>query len=164
MASLPLDKVTPALIAKFRDERLQESGPQAVRHDLNVLGHMFKIAIREWGIALPSNPLDFISKPKIPRSRERRLSQGELGRLESVAERLGRLPKDFIRMAVETGMRKSELLAMKWQYVDFERKTLLIPETKSGYSRRIPLSPKAIEILLAYRLSNQEAVWPICGH
>jgi hypothetical protein len=60
MASLTLDKATPAVFAQFRDERLARVGPQTVRHDLNVLGHMFKIAIREWGIPLSSNPVALI--------------------------------------------------------------------------------------------------------
>lgn len=162
MASLTLDKVTPAVFARYRDERLTQVGPQAIRHDLNVLGHMFKIAIREWGVPLTSNPIELISKPPISRSRDRRLSNGELAKLEIAAEqRWGKLAKDLIDMAVETGMRKSELLAMQWQHVDFNKKTLLIPETKNGHPRTIPLSPKALEILARYRFSNQCVVWPI---
>lgn len=61
MAGLTLDKVTPAVFARFRDERLSQVGAQAIRHDLNVLGHMFKIAIREWGIPMTSNPIELIA-------------------------------------------------------------------------------------------------------
>ena len=47
-------------------------------------------------------------------------------------------------MAVETGMRKSELLAMQWQRVDFDKKTLLIPETKNGHPRRLPSQSQSV--------------------
>lgn len=162
MANLTLDKATPAVFAQFRDERLSGAGPQTVRHDLNVLGHMFKIAIREWGIPLPSNPVEMIGKPAIPRSRDRRLVDGELIRLESAAEqRWGTLARDLIRMAVETGMRRSELLAVQSQHVEFNKRTLLIPETKNGHPRTIPLSPRALEILIKYRFSNQHTVFPV---
>ena len=62
MARLTLDRVGPALFARYGDERLRQVGPQAVRHDLNVLGHMFKVAIREWAVPLTRNPIEMVGK------------------------------------------------------------------------------------------------------
>ena len=50
-----------------------------------------------------------------------------------------------------TGARKREVLDAKWQDIDFARKALRIPRTKSGKVRHVPLSEGAIELLLTLR-------------
>ena len=50
-------------------------------------------------------------------------------------------------MAVETGMRRSELLAMRWDDVDVGARTVLLRSTKNGHPRTVPLSPRALEII-----------------
>ncbi len=53
----------------------------------------------------------------------------------------------LLRFAIETGMRRGELVNARWQFVDWARRTLHIPETKNGHPRTIPLSGEAIRIL-----------------
>ncbi|MBJ7535079.1 tyrosine-type recombinase/integrase [Rhodomicrobium vannielii ATCC 17100] len=53
----------------------------------------------------------------------------------------------IILFAIETGMRRSEILAMRWQHIDLRTRVLSIPETKNGHPRKIPLTTKALEIL-----------------
>ena len=53
----------------------------------------------------------------------------------------------LIRLAIETAMRRGELLAMEWEHIDFESRTTLIPVTKNGHSRTIPLTGEAVTIL-----------------
>ena len=52
-----------------------------------------------------------------------------------------------ILLTIETGMRRGEILGLEWQLVDFKKHTALLPLTKNGTSREVPLSPKAIDIL-----------------
>ncbi|MDP7489660.1 MAG: hypothetical protein QGG10_04020, partial [Arenicellales bacterium] len=52
LAEIPVATLTPSDIARYRDKRLTTVGNQVVRHDLNVLGHMFGVAIREWNLPL----------------------------------------------------------------------------------------------------------------
>jgi integrase len=161
MADLTLDRITPAVFAEFRDSRLKHVGPQAVRHDLNVLGHMFKIAMREWDTPLSRNPLEAVTKPPMPRARTRRLNAGEFNLLETAAfNHGGALAKDIIGFAVETALRRSELLSVQWANVDLEKSTLLIPETKNGHPRTIPLTAKAKEIISS-RSSDADRVFPV---
>ena len=50
-------------------------------------------------------------------------------------------------LAVETGMRRGEILGIRWEHFDHERRCLLIPQTKNGHARTIPLSQRAGSIL-----------------
>ena len=60
LADLYVSKITPAVIAEYRDARLKEVQPATCLRDLNILSHIFSIAMREWGYALPSNPVSHI--------------------------------------------------------------------------------------------------------
>ena len=44
-------------------------------------------------------------------------------------------------------MRRGEIVAMHWDHINWDNGTLLSPDTKNGYPRTIPLTPKAIEVL-----------------
>lgn len=51
------------------------------------------------------------------------------------------------RLALRTGMRKGEILNLKWEHIDLKRRVLHIPETKNGHSRDIPLCSRSIRVL-----------------
>jgi integrase len=134
---------------------------QAVRHDLNVIGHLLRTAIREWAIPLPSNPMDNVVKPAMPRARTRRLAKGELVALQDAADEAGLQPAvPLLRFAVETGMRRAELLSVTWSQVDFGKRTLHIPETKNGHPRTIPSSKEATAILRDIYQDGRDRAFP----
>jgi integrase len=54
-----------------------------------------------------------------------------------------------VALAIETGMRRGELLGLLWDNVDLERRTAFLPVTKNGESRGVPLSSRAVEVLRA---------------
>lgn len=74
-----------------------------------------------------------------------------------------KLVAPIIAFAVETGMRRGEILAIRWEHIDEAEYCLLIPETKNGRSRTIPLSPKALKILRA-QTSKEDRVFPISAN
>ena len=79
----------------------------------------------------------------IKRGRDRRLESGEEEKLLSSTDELKRL----IILALETGMRRGEILNIKKSHINFARQTLLIPLTKTDTPRTIPLSSRAITVL-----------------
>lgn len=88
-----------------------------------------------------------VRKPRQPESRTRRLQDKELDTLLSVNQKC----KDdwltkCILLAIETGMRRGELLNVRKCDLDFKSRVLTIPHTKNGYTRIIPLSSKSISI------------------
>jgi len=69
-----------------------------------------------------------------------------------------------VLLALETAMRRGEMLNMRWRDVAFERRTLRIPVTKTGHARTIPLSSGALATLRTLsdgRASGDERILPI---
>lgn len=128
LGSRSLASISSSDIAKYRDSRLNEVSENTVRLELALLSHLFTIAIKEWGMGGLVNPVQQIRKPKLPQGRGRRLRPGEL---EKIIEFSGSatLPK-IIGIALETGMRRSEISRMTWNMVDLKKRTVTLPETK----------------------------------
>ena len=138
--------------ASYRDERLKTAKPATINRQLGLIQHIFEVARTEWSIPLPFNPVKAIRKPKADRPRERRISSDEWERLlQAVGTSRNPLFWPLIRFAVETGMRRGELLNARWREINWTSNTLLIPMTKNGEPRTIPLSTEAREILTELR-------------
>jgi len=80
------------------------------------------------------------------------LLPGELQKLDE-ALRTGRNNQigTLFRLAIETGMRRGELLRLRWENVDEGRRVLLMPETKNGHPRIVPLTSEALALLARSR-------------
>ncbi|WP_231965356.1 tyrosine-type recombinase/integrase [Orientia tsutsugamushi] len=63
--------------------------------------------------------------------------------------------RDFALLALYTRARKSNVLEMEWDNIDFERKIWHIPKTKNGRAQNIPLTNEIIEILQARKLTSK---------
>ena len=144
IAHRTLAKLTSADVATYRDERLRDVAPATVVRELNTLSHAIETALREWGLWLPRNPVKMVRRPSVPRGRKRRLEDGEEERLLGACDR-GRTPllKQLVILAVETGMRRGELLGLRWEHVHLAKRIVHLPLTKTGDSRDVPLSRRA---------------------
>lgn len=143
-----LAQIDSATFAEYRDTRLRSVQPCTVKRELGILQHAFDIAAREWSIPLRVNPLKPITKPTVSNRRDRRLQKGELDKLLKAA---GKTRNPFllpvVRFALETAMRRGEILALRVRDVDIERCTATIRMSKNGHARTIPLSSLAVAIL-----------------
>ena len=164
IADITLQDLSSSAIADYRDHRLLKVKSGTVRRELSVLHHCFEIARKEWGIPLNVNPVGQITLPNTANPRNRRTSPEELDRLMLGCTR-GRSPllAPIIRFAIETGMRRGEIVTAKWTDLDFDQSTLLIPITKNGHPRTIPLSPKARAILRDLPQTDVH-IFPISGN
>jgi integrase len=149
LADLQLDKITSEVVAQYRDVRLKEVSANTVRLELAFLSVVFEQCRKEWGIAV-SNPVRQIRMPKPGKPRQRRLEAGEEEALLAAckASRAYYL-HSFVVLAIETGMRSGELLAITWANVNFEKRTIFLPDTKNGSSRTVPLSTRALNAIHA---------------
>lgn len=127
-------------VSKYRDARLKDVSPTDVRHELSLLSHLFTIAIKKWSMFGLINPVTQIRKPTPNKPRDRRLLPGEEKALIEACESYGGDLPHIVRLALETGMRRSEIAGMIWDLVDLKKRTVTLPETKSGSSlfRRPP--------------------------
>jgi integrase len=152
MARLSLYRLTPVEVARYRDDRLLVVSGATVRRELAIVRHCLEVARSEWGFVLPINPVRQVKLPRPSNPRERRATAGELKRLLAACEGTSsRWLYAVIELAVETGMRRSELLAMRWADVDMVGRTVLLRNTKNSLPRSVPLSPRALEILQGTR-------------
>ena len=159
-----LSEIGPEDFAVYRDERLRTIKPSTLKRELSPLHNMFAVARDEWGLPLRENPLDKVRLKSAPNNRERRLKDGELDRLLLAARSCrNRLIGPIVLLAIETGMRRSEILNLRWEHIQTDSSSLLIPHTKNGHFRLIPLTTGVIKILNG--LSEKEArVFPISAN
>ena len=155
-------------VAGYVAERSQKgAAPATIHKELNLLSHLFNTARTAWGMESLSNPVDLVKgqRPKAPPGRDRRLVGDEQARLLAAARAYDAGPHagvgiaNIITWAIETAMRRGEIAAMRWEHLDRKARVLLIPETKNGTPRRVPLSTAALAVLdgLPRRLDGR--VW-----
>ena len=115
-----------------------------MRLELALLSNLFTVAAKEWRMESLTNPVLAVRKPAASRPRERRLVGDEEARLlASCADWL----RPMVILALETGMRKGEILALRWENVDLAKRVALLPDTKNGTARHVPLSSRAGDVL-----------------
>ena len=158
MAARAIGTIRQVDVAGWRDNRLAAGISGAtVSKDLALLSHLFTIAIKEWGMPL-QNPVASIRKPKANKARDRRLHPGEEAAiLVQCSDEL----RDFVILAIETAMRRSEIVGLKRS--DIRGNVAVLHDTKNGDARRVPLSTRAISaiqslpLLIDGRLFQYEA-------
>ncbi|MBJ9968979.1 tyrosine-type recombinase/integrase [Burkholderia seminalis] len=165
LAKLSMAALTPKVVAAYRDERLKRVKPATVICELAFLSAIINHARREWDINI-TNPIALIRKPSTPQGRDRVLSADEETRLLAELVPTGRinvwlLPATIL--SLETGMRRGELVALRWSDVNIEAQTAHLPMTKNGTARTAPLSKKAVATLAALPRSIDGRVIPVKG-
>jgi integrase len=137
--------------AAYRETRLTSVCGTTVNKELNLLGKVIDTARRDWSINM-DNPVRLIRRPKNNRPRDRRLNEGELERILGATE--SPTLSSIVLFALETAMRRGEIAKAKWNHLHLAQRILLIPETKTGVPRSIPLSSKAMQIIQSLQAVN----------
>lgn len=168
-----LAAITPPLLCKYRDERLEVVAAQTVVHELNMISRVFNTAILDWEIAVPKgNPVVQIRKPVVRNNRSRRLEESasvdeEALLMEALNECESIWPHAVAVLAIETAARQSELISMKWAEVDLDRRVARLRGTDGGTTkpgeeyRDIPLSRAAVALLKSLPRCEDGSVFPI---
>lgn len=161
LPKLKMSAVAGSAIASWRDRRLKQVSGATVNREIDVLSAVLNHARREWGIHV-ENPIPYIKRPEKARARDRRFSAQEESYLLAALSGGDRLADGtfskgarnpwllpLVQLAIETAMRRGELLALTWENVDLKRQTAHLPDTKNGDPRTVPLSTRAVAILKA---------------
>lgn len=164
LAKYKLSTLSPLILADWRDRRLSAGAAgSTVNRELNIISAVMNWARRELMIEV-ENPVSAIRRPPQGQARDRRLEGDEGQRLlESLDDHSGeekredgkkyrqgsRNPwlKPIVQFAIETAMRRGELLSLTWDNIDTKRQIALLPLTKNGEARTVPLSSRAIAVL-----------------
>ncbi len=164
-AETPLTQITAARISAWKAERLAAKCPQTKRHysaaavnrPLAALSHLLRLAHEEWEV-LPVVPK--IRLEKEPEGRIRWLEPDEEARLLAACRASRNLQlANIVTIALNTGLRLSELLGLAWERVDLSRGVIRLEVTKSGKRREIPMRQVVYEILASLPEPRQGRVW-----
>jgi integrase len=120
-----------------------------------VLRHIFNLA-RKWRVpGVTENPTAGITlAPDV--NRERFLSVEEAQRLiASIEQDENEVARKAIMLLLLTGARRNEITHARWEHVDWRKRTLLVPLSKSGKPRSIALNAAAIALLRSIRATDR---------
>ncbi len=154
LGDVRIDVFNARNLAVWRDERLKEVKAASVLRELNTLSAMLNHARKEWCIKI-SNPVTDIKRPSAGASRTRRLIDDEESKL---IDALPALYGNILRFTLATAMRRGEVLSLLWSNVDLEAGVAVLPLTKNGEMRRVPLSKDAIVTLKQQRISPIQSI------
>jgi integrase len=154
LGRLPLDKITPLAIERMksnlkreRTRRGEPYAPATVKHVLVIIRRLFNLA-RRWAIYPGPNPMELVSMPKIDNTTIRFLSDDELTRLLKVLDGWPcRESVDIVKFAMLTGLRKGEILGLRWNAVDLENGYIRLVAPKGGRTVTLPISDAASDVL-----------------
>lgn len=157
--------LSPTDISMFRDERLKSVAASTTVRELAILSHVLEVAIRDWGLPLSRNVVKLVRRPVIRNERSRRLAGDEEQRLLDGCD-AGKTPclKTLLIVAIESGMRRGELLGLRWSDISHNRRVATLHLTKNGDAREVPLSQRAYDALSAWRSAadvEEQRVFPI---
>ena len=155
LGKLTIEMLSTQDVLAWRDKRLKEgSAPQTVRHDLNQLSVLLETAKLAWKVE-KDNVVREVPKPSVKdAARTRRVPKAEIEALLWASEFIparggrpaGRGMRPIIVLAVETGMRLGEMIALEWRHINLAKREAFLPETKTEI-RTVILSTVAIEAL-----------------
>lgn len=130
------------------DKRAEGLAPATVEKLRVILGRSFQLG-QGWGVhGTDRNPTRGIPRKPLNNSRQRYLTAEEAGRLRAaVAGSQNSQLQHIVGLLLLTGARVRELLDARWEHIDLDRKVWLIPTSKTGRARHVPLSSAALAIV-----------------
>ena len=158
-----LADLTPTLISRKRDLLLKTKTykgtnclPSTVNRYLAALSHLLTIAVKDWGW-LDESPMKRVRKLKEPRSIVRFLNDTEREQfLKACKESSNRYIYIIVVLALSTGMRRGEIMNLRWEKVDLDRGVIFIEETKNGDRRSVPLKGKALSLIQEFKANEKQ--------
>ena len=156
---LKLEQVRTHHLANWRDEKIQQGfQPNTIRLHLAVLSHLYTIAKSEWGYENISNPVLGLARPKINLRMIKRISDSDVELL--IQHSASKYLPTLIRLALTTGMRRSELIKLTWEDIDWVQQAIHVRNPKNGEDRMIPLFEKTAQVLLDHGVASGN-IFPI---
>lgn len=125
----------------------KKRAPATVVRYIASLSAVFEAAIKDWNW-IEKNPVKLIRKPSVSNARQRYLTEDECERLlASCVESRNPYLYSVVVLALGTGMRRGELLGLRWDDVNFKDRVITLKKTKNGSVRCIPLVEMTFHIL-----------------
>jgi integrase len=152
-----LSTITASEIAALHTCVGKDHGPYSANRLLAVLSTVFGFAARQHGFTKASPTRGVERFPE--QSRERFMSGDELSRFFTALDAEPALFRDYFRLLLWTGVRKSNLLAMRWEQVNLPEAVWHVPMTKNGKPLRVHLTAQAVDVLKSRQEKANGCPW-----
>jgi integrase len=159
---LPIEQVDKSAILRLRDELLIKGrSGETINHYFNTLSKLFQMVNDEWDLSVP-NPIKGIKRMPPSKGRTKRINGAIEQQLLQSCDNLS-LPllRSIIQFAIETGMRRGELMGLTWADIDLPNRKTYLHDTKNGDPRQVPLTKDAVAILTALSKDDSGKVFPM---
>lgn len=152
-AEIPIGRINKSLLREYRTTRhaQKQVSDATINRDFGVLRHFLYWAADEGYLA--ANPLARMPlTPERPKPRKMLSVAEEIVLIEAAAPHL----RPIIMTALDTGMRRGEILSQRWEHVDLDRGLLYVTRSKTttGEGREIPFTRRVHKILVAQSKSS----------
>jgi integrase len=159
---LTLKQVDKQAVLSLRDDLLAlgRSG-ETINHYFNTLSKLFQMVNSEWDLPIP-NPIKGIKRMPPAKGRTKRITTAIEQLLIDSCDVLS-LPllHSVIQFAIQTGMRRGELMGLTWADIDLPNRKAYLHDTKNGDPRQVPLTQDAVTILSALSKDDSGKVFPM---
>jgi site-specific recombinase XerD len=129
-------------VQRYVTKRSADVSAHSIQKELNVFKHLLNLAV-EWEI-VPFNPAQGVKSPRVPAGRVRYLQPTEL---RVVLGACHEWLRPIVALAVSTGMRRGEILGLRWLDVDMLHDRIMLPQTKNGEGRIVYLNKSAQAVI-----------------
>ena len=164
LGEIKVINLTKGHLEQFYKDRKLVVKDGTIKSELMLIKRIVKIATDKWNYGIPFNAFYGIELPSPHKPRNRRATQEELSILIAHANKQrNTYISTIIQFAVETGMRRSEILKLKWIDVNLETRIASLYDTKNGDDRHIPLTKTAVQ-LLSNLTQLSDFVFPISAN
>lgn len=143
----PITSTDKAYWVRYREIRLEEVSNSTARRDLQVFKTFFTWCI-ETKLWLKENPMAEVVLPPANDHRERVIQPNEI---EALLPHLDDELRVVFLLALETGMRMSEICGLTWDRCRLDQNYLYLDKTKNGRPRQVPLSKRAVELITSMK-------------
>ena len=158
MGEMPINDIDKDDIAAGLDKLPNEFSNATINKYKKLTSVVFNYGIRELG--LTENPTRYIRSLPEKKGRTRYLSDNERNRLFKAC-RASKWEKLYllVLMAITTGARRGELLSLRWNDIDFERRTAYVSTTKNGQPKVLPLTDSVIRELQLFNKNDSSLIF-----
>lgn len=141
--NIPLTQLTSAMVLKRHKELGERYGEATANQALKMLGTVYNYVALTHD-TLPANPINILSRSKSWFEENRRVNYIKPTQIKSWFDAVMLIDcsviRDYLQLLLFTGIRRQEGLTLRWENIDFNEQTILIPETKNGKPLTIPMS------------------------
>jgi site-specific recombinase XerD len=154
-----IEEITPQKIKAYFDTRTDLTKTTINRYR-GTISMIFQEAIRNGKAS--ANPARLVRLHREDNSRVRFVTFAEEAAIRAIIRERCPVHEPEFTLALETGMRRSELYKLEWDRVDLKRRQIMLLQTKNGSARAVILTDAAVEALKELRTRSSDRHREVC--